>query len=151
MLPVYQGEHILGAVLHFAFNLKAGTTNWHFRKGGRWDYPAAQAMLSPPWGCGLGQQPIHVWGRLLSQKHGDSRSRSGTAGYFVRWQVMHHQSGSWMPGWEMSILKLPVPEVDTQILLLLSLRLILNMFEAKLNSNISYSGVCSEHWEMFKV
>lgn len=38
----------------------------------------------------------------------------------------------------MSIPKLPVPEINTQVLPLLSLRLILNMFEAKLNANISY-------------
>lgn len=47
--------------------------------------------------------------------------------------------------------KLPVPEINIQILLLLSFRLILNMFEAKVNANISCSGVLCEHQEMFKV
>lgn len=61
ILPAYQEEQFLGAVLHFDFNLEAGTTNWHCQKGGRGGYQASQAMLSPPWGMLASQQPIHVW------------------------------------------------------------------------------------------
>lgn len=76
------------------------------------------------------------------------------AGYFVKWQVMTILTVSvWFVNtWrEMSLQKWTVPD-NTQILLLVSFRLnILNMFEAKLNANSSYSGALSEHQEMFKV
>lgn len=65
-----------------------------------------------------------------------------------------HPDSVWvLSNWrEMSLLKWTVPEMNAQTFLLVSFRFnILNMFEAKLNANSSYSGVLSEHQEMFKV
>lgn len=49
--------YVLRAVLHFAFDLKAETTNWHSRKGGRWGYQTSQATLSPLGECWLVSSP----------------------------------------------------------------------------------------------
>lgn len=98
---------------------------------------------------------LSLGGRWLLQVHGDSTSCLGMAVYFVKWQVVTILTVSvWvLDNWrEMPLLKQSGPVINTQMLLRVSFRLnILSMFETKLNANSSYSGVLSEHQEMFKV